>query len=146
MASPTAETMYTPYPLVHKGSLDKYRVPLHEKLQQIDRRHGNAFPELPPPTATPAEVADFLVRLLVVATEMPIDRARRIASRWTLGSGKELRDYPAMLYLDVFGKEYGWITYPAVKRAIHKENNKDFWYRSRLRKYSQSNKCRKIPT
>lgn len=89
---------------------------------------------MPSPWAAPTEVADFLVRLLL-ANNVPIERATHIAAKWTLGSGKELRDYPAVMYLDVFGNEDAWVTYPAVQQIVHEEKSEDFWYRNRTSKY-----------
>jgi hypothetical protein len=156
MAPSTAETTSW------NGFLEKSRLPLYEELEQTDHSdHALPTPDLPglndcslppyeelkqtdcydilsldvpPPTATSTEVADFLVRLLV-STDIPINRARDIASRWTSGSGKELREYLPVLYLEVFGKEDGWALYLAVHQAIHKEKSMDFWYRNKIREY-----------
>jgi hypothetical protein len=125
MTSPTGET--------NKSSLDKCSLPPYKELWQPDL-YDDVMLELPPPTATPTEVADFLVRRLV-SNDMPIERARCIASKWTVGTGKELREYLAVLYLEVFGKEDGWALYLAVYKAIHNENSKDFWFRHRVREY-----------
>lgn len=118
---------------INKSSLDECSLPLYEELKQTGCYDILSL-DLPLPTATSTEVADFLVRLLVT-TDIPIDRARDIASKWTSGSGKELREYKAELYLEVFGKEDGWALYLAVYQAIHKEKSKNFWYRHHNRKH-----------
>ena len=105
------------------GSLDE-NLPLYEEFQCSDQ-HGNALPSA---KATPAEIVDFLVHLLV-STDMPVDQARRVAAKWTRGSGQELRSYPPAMYFEIFGKEDGWITYREVKMALHNERNKGIWYR-----------------
>jgi hypothetical protein len=133
-------TKSTAQELPREASLDQ-SPPLYEELKQPKHCHHHchyAVPDLPSPTAKPTEVADFLVRLLV-ANEVPIDRATRIASKWTVESGKELRNYPTVLYLDVFGKEDAWVTYPAVKQAVQEEKSKDsWWHRNGNRKYHLS--------
>jgi hypothetical protein len=117
----------------NKISLDECSLPPYEELKQTDCYDILSL-DLPPPTATSKEVADFLVRLLV-STDIPINRARDIASKWTSGSGEELREYQPVLYLEVFGKEDGWALYLAVYQAIHKEKSRDFWYRHNIREY-----------
>jgi hypothetical protein len=123
-------TRSTAKELPRNGSLDQ-NPPLYQKLKPI----------LPPPWAAPTEVADFLVRLLV-ANNVPVDRATCIAAKWTLGSGKELRDYPAVMYLDIFEKEDAWATYPAVQQAVHDEKSKDFWYRNEKSKHHKPGRRR----
>jgi hypothetical protein len=126
-------TKMTPVESSREGSLDE-NLPLYEEFQYSDQ-HGNA---LPSPKATPAEIVDFLVHLLV-STDMPVDQARRVAAKWTRGSGQELRSYPPAMYFEIFGKEDGWITYREVKMALHNEKNKGIWYRYGTCKYTKSN-------
>jgi hypothetical protein len=113
-----------------EGSLDE-NLPLYEEFQYSDQ-HGNALPSA---KATPAEIVDFLVHLLV-STDMPVDQARRVAAKWARGSGQELRSYPPAMYFEIFGKEDGWITYREVKMALHNEKNKGIWYRYCTCEYS----------
>ena len=47
----------------------------------------------PEPKATPDEVRDFLVAVMQ-RRGLGIDHARRLAGKWTLGTGRELRSYP----------------------------------------------------
>ncbi|CAC9887150.1 unnamed protein product [Aureobasidium pullulans] len=56
----------------------------------------------PDPKATPDEVRDFLVRLLIKNRGLHEDHARRVASKWTLGTGRELSSYPPLLYAEIF--------------------------------------------
>lgn len=108
-----------------EGSLDE-NLPLYEEFQYSDRP-DNA--PLPPAKATPAEVVDFLIHLLVSSGSMTVDQARRVAAKWTKGTGQELRSYPPAMFFELFGKEDGWITYREVRMALHKEKNKGVWYR-----------------
>jgi len=78
MTSPTGET--------NKRSLDKCSLPPYKEPWQPDL-YDDVMLALPPPTATPTEVADFLVRRLV-ANDMPIERARCIASNGQWGLAK----------------------------------------------------------
>ena len=50
-----------------------------------------------------------------------IDHARRVASRWTLGTGRELRSYPVAIYGDIFGPEDGWAVCKEIKVLVYKE-------------------------
>lgn len=124
MNSPTAK-MTSPGSPREEGSLDE-NLPLYEEFQYSDRP-DNA--PLPPAKATPAEVVDFLIHLLVSSGSMTVDQARRVAAKWTKGTGQELRSYPPAMFFELFGKEDGWITYREVRMALHKEKNKGVWYR-----------------
>lgn len=68
-----------------------------------------------PPTASPAEVRNFLTNLLITHRGIPLDHAQHIASHWTLGSGREISTYSATICLQVFGYENGWILYKEIK-------------------------------
>lgn len=76
-------------------------------------------PDLPPNTATPTEVRDFLVGMLVSTSDLSTEHARCIADCWRLGSGRELRTYQAPMYRYIFGGEEGWIVYKVVKVLVH---------------------------
>jgi hypothetical protein len=128
MSFPNAKT--TSAAPSREGSLDE-NLPLYEEFQYSDQ-HGNALPSA---KATPAEIVDFLVHLLV-STDMPVDQARRVAAKWTRGSGQELRSYPPAMYFEIFGKEDGWIIYREVRMALHNEKNKGIWYRYCTCEYS----------
>lgn len=75
----------------------------------------------PDPRATPDEVRDFLVRLLIKNRGLHEDHARRVASKWTLGTGRELSSYPPLLYAEIFGMEDAWMVYKEAKLFIEQE-------------------------
>lgn len=90
-------------------------LPTYEQFQSTDAAAAETLPE---PTATADQIRDFLVYLLASKRGLALDHARRIASKWTIGNGKELRSYPPSMYLDIFGREDGWIVYKEVKPCI----------------------------
>ncbi|CAD0081666.1 unnamed protein product [Aureobasidium vineae] len=75
--------------------------------------------------ATPDEVRDFLVQLLIKNRGLHPDHARRVAAKWTLGTGRELTTYPPLLYAEIFGLEDAWMVYKEAKLFIRTEKNKD---------------------
>lgn len=98
------------------------------------------FPK-PPSTvpgldARPAEIRDSLARLLITKRGVKAGEANRIVAPWQIGSGMELRQYGAVMYLELFGSEYGWILYREVKMGVRKEKRlitryplrKSFWH------------------
>jgi hypothetical protein len=137
----TCITMASP----RKYFLDQ-SLPRYEELKHSDHDDDDALPEVPPLTATPTEVSDFLFQLLVSTEALSsTEQARNVASRWELGTGEELRHYPATMYLEIFGTEEGWITYREVMLAIAKEETKGFWYsRWGFCKFSLRQTSRKI--
>jgi hypothetical protein len=66
------------------------------------------------------------------------DQARDVASRWKLGTGQELRDYPAIMFLDIFGKEEGFVTYREVKRVMNKKTDESIGHRFGVCEYHSS--------
>ncbi|KAK5171188.1 uncharacterized protein LTR77_004332 [Saxophila tyrrhenica] len=87
--------------------------------------------DLPKPTATPAEVRDYLVHSLH-SKGISRDDATEIASRWKYGSDRELRSYPIAMYRKTFGPddEEVWLVYMAVKAPFYrKENQNNFTLR-----------------
>ncbi|CAD0106076.1 unnamed protein product [Aureobasidium uvarum] len=74
--------------------------------------------------ATPDEVREFLVRLLIKNRGLHLDHARRVASKWTLGTGRELSSYPPLLYAEIFGLEDAWMVYKEAKLFIRMEKKK----------------------
>jgi hypothetical protein len=109
-----------------KTSLDEEPLlPTYEQFQTSDA--DAATLETPPETtATPDQIRDFIVHLLTIKRGLALDHARRIASKWTIGNGKELRNYPPSMYLDIFGREDGWVVYKEVKLCIvlHEKSDK----------------------
>ena len=75
--------------------------------------------------ATPAEIreslAESLARLLVRKRGLDENAASHVVQSWRIGSGLELRQYGAIMYLDLFGLEHGWILYREVKIGVRKE-------------------------
>lgn len=77
-----------------------------------DIEAGVELTSLPDEKATADEVREFFVRLLLSSRcNFSRDDARRTAAMWQAGSGREVKSYPAAMYLDLFGKEKGWIIY-----------------------------------
>jgi hypothetical protein len=68
--------------------------------------------------ATPDEVRSFLAQLLVQNRGLHHDHARRIASKWNLGTGRELVSYTPTLYAEIFGLEDAWMVYKEAKLFI----------------------------
>ncbi|KAI7570913.1 hypothetical protein KC343_g1319 [Hortaea werneckii] len=99
---------------------DEEHLPLYGGFEheQVDQ---NA---LPASTASPDEVRQFIMHILVSRRQLPTDHARRVAARWTVGSGLELRTYSPSMYLELFGSEDGWILYKEVKLMMHAESKK----------------------
>lgn len=80
-----------------------------------DIESGVELTSLPDEKATADEVREFFVRLLLSSRcNFSLDNARRTAAMWQAGSGREVKSYPAAMYLDLFGKEKGWIIYKEV--------------------------------
>lgn len=92
-----------------------------ELLPQHDTS-THVAPALLEPTATPDEVRSFLSQILR-NRGIASDYAERIASRWTLGTGKELRSYPVAMFRQIFGPdEEGWMVYMAVRVPFYKKD------------------------
>jgi hypothetical protein len=90
-------------------------LPTYEQFQSTEAATAETLPEV---AATADQIRDFLVHLLTSKRNLALDHARRVASKWTIGNGKELRSYPPSMYLDIFGREDGWIVYKEVKTCI----------------------------
>lgn len=90
-------------------------LPTYEQFQSTDAATVETLPET---TATADQIRDYIVHLLTSKRGLALDHARRIASKWTIGNGKELRSYPPSMYLDIFGREDGWVVYKEVKTCI----------------------------
>lgn len=94
-----------------RPATDEEALPLYENLSQSEDKSG----KLPEPKAGPNEVRDFITDLLVHRRNLHLDHVRRIVSKWTVGTGQELRSYPPSMFLDLFGREDGWMVYKEVK-------------------------------
>lgn len=78
----------------------------------------------PSDKASPDEVRSFLVQLLIQHRALHLDHARRIASKWNLGTGHELLSYTPSLYAEIFGLEDAWMVYKEAKVFILTDKNK----------------------
>lgn len=76
---------------------------------------------VPNKDAKPAEIREFFARVLIQQRELPAAEAESVAAGWKVGSGLELRQYGAAMYLDLFGREHGWILYRETKIGVKKE-------------------------
>ena len=78
------------------------------------------MPELRSPhsKADAAEVRKYLQHVLR-ERGFSQDKAERIAAKWTVGTGRELRTYTVSMYQHIFGHdEEGWAVYIAAKSQI----------------------------
>lgn len=94
------------------------KVTVSRAFSFIFPKPANTVPKL---DADPAAVRDFLASLLVTKRGLDEDEASRVVAGWKVGSGLELRQYGAIMYLHLFGREYGWILYREVKVSVRKE-------------------------
>jgi transglutaminase-like putative cysteine protease len=82
---------------------------------------------IPPPNATSNEVREFLISELTTKHDLPSDQVQSLVRRWTVGRGHELRSYPAAAYLDLFGRDVGWVLYRDIQLEIYRTRRKTFW-------------------
>lgn len=77
--------------------------------------------------ASPDAVREYITSLLITKRSLPSDHAQRIASKWTVGQGRDLQSYPAAMYLSIFGREDGWMVCREVKLRLYQaeEESKD---------------------
>lgn len=100
-----------------KGASDEeHLLPTYEQFQSTEPKASDTLPE---ETATPDQIRHFLVQLLTAKRRISFDHASRIASKWTISSGKELRSYPFLMYTEIFGREDGYIVYKEVKTIVY---------------------------
>lgn len=109
-------------PLGSEDAADE-SLPLYEEFQ-ISETPAAA---LPSETATSDEVRDYLTSLLKNKHNLADDHVRRVVSRWTIGTGRELRSYTPQMYLGIFGREDGWMLYRDIKLEIYQTRKKGFW-------------------
>lgn len=96
-------------------------MPFNENVHTIKEGPKDVPPSV---NATPDEVRDFMARLLINRRGLPQEHVRRAVAKWTVGSGHELRSYSPSMYLDLFGREDGWIVYREVKLCMYREQEK----------------------
>lgn len=100
-----------------KGSLGEEHLPLYEEFQHTEGLSDT----VPDAKATPDQVREYLTHLLLDKRSLPLDYVRRTVSKWNVGSGHELRSYSPSMYLDIFGREDGWVIYREVKLGVEEE-------------------------
>lgn len=100
---------------------DDESFPLYENLESIQ------VDKVPAGNATSAEVRDYLTAVLKIKHQLPDDRTQHLVSRWTVGRGYELRSYTAQMYLDIFGRDVGWVLYRDIQLEIYRRQPKTFW-------------------
>jgi hypothetical protein len=96
---------------------------------------------VPPSSATPDEVRDYLASLLRKRHDLPDDQVRSlrcVISQWTIGTGRELRIYTAQMYLNIFGSEYGWTLYRDVRLELHRTVPKNWLQDGRVCEFAHN--------
>jgi hypothetical protein len=88
---------------------------------------------IPPREATSAQVREYLTSILEAKHGLPEDEAQRFANRWTVGRGHELRSYTAQIYLEIFGRDVGWVLYRDIQLEAYHTRQKTFWETRGLR-------------
>jgi len=81
---------------------------------------------VPTRKATPDQIRAYFTKLLTEHDALLADDAAKcesIVSAWKIGGGVEMRQYGPAMYLELFGREYGWILYREVRMSIRKETN-----------------------
>jgi hypothetical protein len=82
-------------------------------------------PDMIQSQATPDDVRTYLASLLRVRG-LEQSHAQRIANRWTVGTGRELRSYPLAIYAKIFGPDVEdiWMVCMAVRPLCYAEDNR----------------------
>jgi hypothetical protein len=89
------------------------------------KQSNTAASKLPSREASSAEVRDWLAENLR-KRGIPSDRVDSIVAKWTIGTGSDLRYYPAEMYRSIFGPgEDGWAVYGVVKTAVITEEDEE---------------------
>jgi hypothetical protein len=119
-------------------------LPLYQEFQLQDPDSDTDTDTVPPLTATPDEVRDYLASLLRKRHNLPEDQVRRVVSHWTLGTGRELRVYTAQMYLNIFGSEYGWTLYRDVRLELYRTAPKNWMLDGRVCEFARN--ASQLPT
>ncbi|KAF2162745.1 hypothetical protein M409DRAFT_58141 [Zasmidium cellare ATCC 36951] len=88
----------------------------------------------PSESAHSGEVRSFIVNVLVQQYSIDSEQAQELARLWTVGSGREFRQFPARLFVEIFGLQAGWVLYKEVSARVIEEKVKTmdvFDYRKR---------------
>jgi hypothetical protein len=89
------------------------------------KQSDTAAAKLPSRQASSAEVRDWLAGNLR-KRGIPSNRVDSVVAKWTIGTGSDLRYYPAEMYRSIFGPgEDGWAVYGVVKTAVIKEEDEE---------------------
>lgn len=75
---------------------------------------------LPSPQARPEQIRPYLAHILITHG-MPESQAVQLASRWTVGTGQDLRSCPLDTLSDTFGELAGWILHNSVRARASRE-------------------------
>lgn len=88
-------------------------------LSNHQQHQTNPNPAPPPPSplkiplpslkASPASIHEYLAALLVSSRGVSEPEAQLIAAAWKVGSGIELRRYGPAMFVEIFGREWGWV-------------------------------------
>lgn len=92
----------------------------HEAQETLPMYSSEEIPThpLPPPSAGPREVREYIAHTLIASGQLESEQAHCIAAKWRLGTGQELRKYPATFYRDIFGHENAWVVYRHVRPQV----------------------------
>ena len=90
------------------------RVSGDETLPLYTDARGSAPTSVPDETASREDVRDFFHNLLVSVRHDSNEDAQAIVAKWN-NTGRELKSYPAEMFLKVLGPEDGWFIYREYK-------------------------------
>lgn len=90
---------------------------MHETLPMYSSEEISTH-SLPPPSAGPREIREYIAHTLIASGQLEAEQAHCIATKWRVGTGQELRKYPATFYRDIFGHEGGWVVYRHVRPQV----------------------------
>ncbi|KAF7191119.1 hypothetical protein HII31_07479 [Pseudocercospora fuligena] len=84
---------------------------------------------IPANDAIPEEVQRYVSRMLSSKNGITVAEADEIAAKWKLGTGRDLRQYPAYLHVQILGDEAGWAVFKEVKiqSTLEKESKQDLF-------------------
>lgn len=100
-------------------------LPLYSETDQPQAGSSSASGEvkLPAVEATPEEIREYFIQVLR-KRGIDLERAKSLAAKWTLGSGKELRDYSQEMFTGIFGAEEGYVIHSDLQPLVQKEKKR----------------------
>ena len=110
----------------NSSSNEKFSLFFKLKKNTNNKKSKKPKPAVPTRKAGPEETRTFFAALLTehdVAFADDADKCEAIVSAWKIGGGVEMRQYGPAMYLEMFGREYGWILYREVRMSIRNESN-----------------------